>query len=80
MEKRYYLVEVDEGFHKGGIDYNSRPGNKHYIEYKEEDIITESDLLHRIVLIRTMVETGQNLSQLNERVIDILLHGEKKEK
>jgi hypothetical protein len=41
--------------------------------------ITETELLRRFYGIRTMIETGQNLSQLNERAISILLHGEKEQ-
>lgn len=39
--------------------------------------ITESELLHRIYLIKTMVETGQSLTNLNKRAIDILFHGDR---
>lgn len=42
-------------------------------------VVTESELLHRLYLIRTLIETGQSLCQLNERGIDILLHGEKEQ-
>jgi hypothetical protein len=38
--------------------------------------ITETELLRRIYLIRTRIETGQSLPYLNERAIDILIYGE----